>query len=42
MLLTGLSGVTLMVMAVDVAGFPEMQLALEVSEQVIKSLFNGT
>jgi hypothetical protein len=41
MLLTGLSGVTFMVIALDVAGLPEMQVAVEVSEQVITSPLAG-
>jgi hypothetical protein len=37
--LTGRLGLTVMVMAFDVAGLPVAQLALEVSTQVTMSLF---
>ena len=40
--LTGRIGFTNMVTAPDVAGFPEAHIALEVSWQVIASLFEGT
>ena len=40
--LTGKIGFIAIVTAFDVAGFPEMQAALEVSEQVTISRFTGT
>ena len=41
-ILTGRLGLTVIVNAAEVAGFPVVQVALEVSVQVIKSLFDGT
>ena len=40
--LTGKFGFTVMVTAPEVAGLPVAQVALEVSIQVITSLFTGT
>ena len=39
--LTGRFGLTFMVTVPDVAGFPEAQLAFDVSEQLTWSLFTG-
>ena len=39
--LTGSSGFTVIVMALDVAGFPVIQVALEVSTQVMASSLAG-
>ena len=40
--LTGNIGFTVIAMVLDVAGFPEVQAALDVSTHVTWSLFNGT
>ena len=40
--LTGNNGLTVMVMALDVAGLPEIQVALEVKTQVTASPVAGT
>ena len=40
-MLTGKSGFTVMVTVLEVAGFPEGQIALEVKTQVTASRFNG-
>ena len=39
--LTGRIGLTVIVTVLDVAGFPDGQVALEVSKQVIASAFAG-
>jgi hypothetical protein len=40
-MLTGSNGFTVMVTALDVAGFPVGQIALEISSQIIASLLTG-
>ena len=40
--LTGNSGLTVMFMVLDVAGFPVGQVALEVNTQMTASLLTGT
>jgi hypothetical protein len=39
--LTGSNGLTVMVMALDVAGLPDLQVSPEVKAQVITSPFTG-
>ena len=41
-MLTGRLGVTVMIMVLEVAGFPPAQMVLEVNTQFIKSPFEGT
>jgi hypothetical protein len=41
-ILTGKTGLTVMFTAAEVAGFPDGQVALEVSTQVTASRFTGT